>query len=98
DGSHAPAARDFRPNAMTTAKHAAGTNIAMLIELASDTSPMSGGTIAPPTMAMTRKDAPDFVWAPGPRRLIAKMVGNWIDMKKLVAISAYSPSWPPAAA
>ena len=44
---------------------------------------MSGGITAPPTMAITRNDEPDLVWAPRPRRLMVKMVGNWIDMKKL---------------
>ena len=45
----------------TTAKHAAGTKIATLMVLASDMPPMSGVNTAPPTMAITRNDEPDFV-------------------------------------
>jgi len=46
--------------------------------------PIKGGTSAPPTIAMIIKDEPNFVCVPKSFTPKAKMVGNMIDMKKLI--------------
>src|SRR5450432_3005647 len=49
---------------------------------------MKYGTIAPPTIDMIRNDAAFLVFAPRFLTPSAKMVGNMIDIKKEIEISA----------
>ena len=53
--------------------------------------------MAPPIMDMMRNDEPSSVSSPRPSIPIAKMVGNIMDMKKLVSHSGATASHPDAA-
>jgi hypothetical protein len=59
-----------------------------LIALASEIAPITAVSTAPPMMLITRNDDPVLVSGPRPFIEPAKMVGNMIDMKKLVAARA----------
>ena len=63
----------------------------------SDISPVRGGMMAPPIMDMMRNDEPSSVSSPRPSIPIAKMVGNMMDMKKLVSHSGATANHPDAA-
>ena len=59
---------------------------------------MTGGTTAAPQIAMTMKLEANSVSCPSFSSPSAKMVGNMIDMKKLVATSAQMLGKPPSVA
>jgi hypothetical protein len=59
-----------------------------LIALASETAPIAAVKTAPPMMLITRKEDAAFVSGPRFRKELAKMVGNMMDMNRLVAVSA----------
>ena len=65
----------------------------MLLVL-SDINPSKGGKIAPPTIDMMMRLEPAFV--SGPRSFMpnAKMVGNIIDIKNAIPITAYNVIMP----
>ena len=58
--------------------------------------PSIGGKIAPPTIDMIIKLDPDFVSIPRSCIPKAKMVGNIIDIKKEMPITAYNVIIPDA--
>ncbi len=59
--------------------------------LRSEIAPITAGNSAPPIMLITRNDDPVLVSGPRPLIELAKMVGNMIDMKKLVAARRRGP-------
>jgi len=73
----------------TTAKHTSGTLMASWMPPASEIAPMAAVKMAPPMMAMTSSAAPSLrSESPRPSTPAAKIVGNMMDMKKLLATSA----------
>jgi len=54
----------------------------------SDTLPIIGGIIAPPTIPIITNDDPNFVFVPNPLILKENMVGNMIDIKNATPIKA----------
>src|SRR5262249_29187544 len=56
--------------------------------------PITFGKIAPPIMAMTRKEDSFFDRSPRPKMPSAKMVGNMIDIKKYVPRKQNADSQP----
>src|SRR5579859_1815212 len=87
-----------KAKAPTIAKQRPGTIIATAIEERSETRPMITGRMAPPMIDITSSEDPSLASGPSPFSDKAKMVGNMIDMKKLVAIIAPRPTQPPAKA
>jgi hypothetical protein len=65
-----------------------------MLPLASDTIPMNNGPIAPPRIAITKKEDATFVSSPSPFIPNAKIVGFIIDMKNGVATNAYNAVSP----
>ena len=63
-----------------------------MLPVTSKSKPIRGVKTAPPIMAITINDPPNFVFGPKPFKPRAKMVGNISDMKKLVKKIAQSPS------
>jgi hypothetical protein len=63
-------------------KHTIGTIKARDRSDASAIAPITFGRIAPPIMAMTRKEDALFARCPRPKMPSAKMVGNMMDIKK----------------
>src|SRR3546814_9224422 len=64
--------------------------------IACDASPISGGNSAPPMIAMMISGAPSIARSPRSFTPSEKIVGNMIDMKKLVSVSAATATMPGA--
>ena len=62
--------------------------------LISDTQPIIGGIVAPPTIPIITNDEPNFVFEPNPTILNENTVGNMIDIKKVTPIKAKTVNLP----
>src|SRR5258708_1254338 len=81
-----------------TTKHSPGMNMAgWMPPKRSEYRPVRGGTIAPPMIDIMRKGAPEPASSFRSRTPSAKMVGNMMDMKKLVSHNEPTASHPEAA-
>lgn len=71
-----------------------GTRKPVAIPYISATNPISGGKMAPPATAITKKEAPCFVREPNDLIERANIVGNMMDIKKKTPYNAISEIQP----